>query len=165
MRRGFTLLEVMVAVTVMGIVAGVAMPVVLSTARTYSDTVTARARTERLAFAMERVVRVLRDVPPDTDPADLGISSATSSGLTFGDGRGLSYSGGVLSETRVVSGVPGTSVLLDGLDEFVISYIGSDGVTSMLATPKDTHTFRITMRIGGMELRGVAFARVKGVGS
>jgi prepilin-type N-terminal cleavage/methylation domain-containing protein len=165
MRRGFTLLEVMVAVTVMGIVAAVTMPVVLSTARTYSDATTARARAEKLGFAMERVVRVLRDVPPDTDPTDLGITSATAAGLTLGDGRGLSYASGVLSETRVVSGVASTSPLVDGLDEFVISYIGSDGTTSVLATPKETHTFRVTIRIGGMELRGVAFARVKGVGS
>lgn len=155
--RAFTLVELTVTVVVMGIVAALLIPVIHGAADAYASSVSTRQISERVAYAMERTLRLLRDVPLGASDGTVGISAAADDGITFSDGRSLRLESGSLILTD--SGVE--APLCREVQIFEITYLSNDGMTSTISTPTSTQRFNVTIKSGNFELRGSAFARVR----
>lgn len=157
MRRAFTLVEVVVSITVLGVVAAVTLPLVGSVSSSYAAAADVRERTERVAFAVDRCVRLLREVPAGADSASISVTAASSSSILLSDGRGLEVSGGTLLLRQGSSTFP----LCRSVTSFTISCLATDGVTSTLATPASTHVFRVSLTADGVTLAAAAFPRAR----
>lgn len=159
--RAFTLVELTVTVVVMSIVAALLIPVIHGAADAYGSSVSTRQTSERVAYAMERTLRLLRDVPLGATSGTVGISVATDNSVTFTDGRRLRLESGSLILTDAGVDAP----LCREVQAFEIKYLAEDGRTSSISTPTTTQRFAVTIKSGGFELRGAAFARVRAGGA
>lgn len=155
-RRAATLVELMCSITIISIVAALVLPVITGAAENYAAMNAARGATERVSFAMERCVRLLRDVPRESTGNNLAISSANSTSIVFSDGRGVEKIGDVLFWRDST----GSSVICESVESFTIDYLAQDGVTSVLGSPATARRFNITLRAAGAEIRCSATARV-----
>lgn len=156
-RRAFTLVEMICAVVVVAVSASIVVPVVNAAIDNYAASRTIRARTDDAAFALERIVRIIREAPAGVAPATLGIDVATPTSLLFADGNGVSLAGDVLTLSAGLSSSP----LCRGVSAFSIDYLGEDGVTSTLGSPETTQRFLVMLRIGDSEFRVVAAPRTR----
>ena len=156
-RPGFTLLELLAAVVVMSIISVVVLPVLTSASESYTTTRDIRSRTEHVAYALDRISRMIREAPIGADELGVGIQSATASSLLFTDGTGLEMNAGQLELV-----VPGESnaLLCERVDAFEIEYLASDGVTSTLASPTQTHRIAVTITSGNLRMSVLAHPRV-----
>lgn len=155
-RTGVTLLETVCAITVLAVISAAALPVVSGAVESHSQSVLTRRQADSAAYAMERTVRMLRDVPKGSVTGTIAIASATVSSITFVDGRSLSLSGGNLT----LNDGTRTSVLCRSVTAFEITYLGENGTTNTLSIPTATRRFNIRMVVGNVEFRSSAFARV-----
>lgn len=156
-RRAFTLLELLAAILVMSIISAVLLPVLSSASESYTTTRDVRARTEHMAFALDRISRMIRQAPIGTDDTGVGIQSATASSVLFTDGTGIELSSGQLE--MVIPGAA-NSPLCDDIDSVTIEYFASDGTTSTLTSPTLTHRIAVTLTSGTLTMSVVAHPRV-----
>lgn len=154
--RGLTLLELIAAITVMSVIAVSVFPVIASAADAYASATRTREDTERIAFAMDRCIRLLREATGSDPVGSLDLTTATVDRVVFADGRGVGLSGTDL--VYIESGQPDAPLCRD-VTTFRIDYYGNDGVTSTIAIPGDTQRFVITLTTEGITLTGSAFAR------
>jgi len=159
--RGATLVEMIVSITVLAVVASVALPVIHGATDAYAGASTARRTSERAAYAMERIIRLLRDTPAGTLPGEVGIRAASAESVTLTDGRGVALDQGRLLQTDAAGEV---GVLCEDVDRFEIAFVGDDGVTDVLTDPRSSQRFHIVLVVGGFELRTCVFPRVRVVG-
>lgn len=158
-RRGATLVELIVSITIIAIVAGVSLPVIHGATDAYASAAEVRRAAERGAYAMEKAVRLLRDAPEGSGgPGTLGIATATATHIEFDDGRGLRLDGTTL---RLLQPDGTEPVLCEDVEAFSISYLMQDGATSALAAPSGTQRFHISMKVRGFELRTCVMARLR----
>lgn len=156
-RRGMTLVEVVCAVVVIGVIAAVVMPIIAGATDAYASASSTRAAVESVAFALERSARLLRDAPPGAAEGQVGIASAGAAAITFTDGRGLELDGTTL---LLRTGPSDTAPLCRGVTAFELTYLASDGVTSVQGTPALTQRLNIRLAAAGAELRTSVFPRV-----
>lgn len=156
-RPGFTLLEILAAVVVMSIISAVVLPVIMSASESYTTTREVRNSTERMAYALERASRVIREAPIGAGNVGLGVQSASSESLEFTDGTGFELDG-----TDLMLLVPGQNPakLCVDIDSLSISYLASDGLTNTLATPTETHRVAVTLTNGNLQMSVVTHPRV-----
>jgi type II secretory pathway pseudopilin PulG len=157
-RRAFTLVEATAAIIIISSISAVIVPVIFSAGDAYANSSSVRRTAEKGAYAMERVVRLLRDTPAGTTRGTVDISIANAAQVRFGDGRGVELTGTTLV-LRDTSG--GLSTLCDNVSAFTLAYIGDDGSTNTAGTPTTTQRFNITIVTDGFELRSSALARVR----
>ncbi|GAB4387240.1 MAG: hypothetical protein Kow0022_18730 [Phycisphaerales bacterium] len=160
MRRsthGFTLIEAVVATVILSVVAAAVLPVVTGATETLSDASQVERIVDESCYAMDRIVRVLREAPPGTDPGTIGITSLGASQVIFSDGSGCRVKGGVL-QIRFTDGVWGD--LCDQVDAFEIRARDASGADSS-DVPQQTQRFEVGLVRGGFELRAVAFCRAR----
>lgn len=153
----FTLVETLVSIVVLGIVAATVLPIIFATADMYSGSTSARRASEQAAYAIDRVVRMLREAPAGTSQGTIGVTSANASSIFFTDATGVSLNGTSL-ELRSAAG---TGVLCDNVSDFELTYLAQDGVTSVLATPATAQRIHIRIVVSGFELRSTAFIRAR----
>jgi type II secretory pathway pseudopilin PulG len=146
------------AIVILSIIAAMVMPVIAGASDAYARATATRRTAERAAYAMERIVRMLRDVPEGASHGTVGISLAQASRVRFTDNRELELTGGSLYQTDA-SGH--RVVLCAGVDALTIGYLAQDGVTSTLASPSTTQRFNVSITVGGFDLRTAAMARVR----
>lgn len=156
--RALTLLELIAAITVMGVVAAAVFPVIASAADAYASATRTRKDTERIAFAMQRCIRLLREATGSDPVGSLDLTTASPDRIVFADGRGLALSGGDL--VYLQAGQPEAPLCRD-VSVFRIDYLAEDGVTSTLSAPGETQRFIVTITTNGITLTGSAFARAR----
>lgn len=156
-RRGMTMVEVICAIVVIGIVAAVVLPVIAGATDAYAGATASRDAMESVAYGLDRSVRLLRDAPPGATAGTVGIASAGVSAVTFSDGRGLELDGSTL---LLVTGPNDKAPLCRKVTLFTLDYIGRDGVTSVIAAPGQTHRINIRLAAAGADLATSAFPRV-----
>jgi len=156
-RNAFTLLELMAAVLVMGIISVVIVPVLTTASESYTTTRSVRTSTEQAAFALDRVARIIRQAPIGADDMGIGIVTAAVSSIEFSDGTGFELNNGALEML-----VPGESnaKLCPNVDDLTIQYLADDGVTNTIATPTSTHRICVTITSGDLRLCVIVHPRV-----
>jgi type II secretory pathway pseudopilin PulG len=157
-RRAFTLVEATATIIIIASISAVIVPVIFSAGDAYANSASVRRTAEKGAYAMERVVRLLRDTPAGAARGTVDITIANTSQVRFGDGRGVELTGTTLN-LRDTSGT--LSTLCDNVTTFTIAYLGNDGTTDTSAAPTTSQRFNITIVTGGFELRSSAMARVR----
>ncbi|MBX3364760.1 MAG: type II secretion system protein [Phycisphaeraceae bacterium] len=157
-RAGMSLVETVVAIAVLGIIGAVSLPLLYASGETYAAARTARIATDHAAFALDRALRLLRDVPGDTEAGTVELALAESDRVHFLDGRGLEFH----QETLWLRTTDETlAPLLRNVTNVAFRYLDHDGVTLMHAELSKTHRFEIRLTCSGLTLHGTAFARVR----
>jgi len=111
--RGFTLIEMVIVTIIIGIMAAVLSPLMLSSLRAYSETVDDVAVLDKLRYATERLAREIREVNYDSATTSyLFISSvaAPSNSMTFT--RSYYDAAGAVTTRNVTAGNTGSAVTL-----------------------------------------------------
>lgn len=160
-RHAFTLIETIAVIVVVGVLAGVIVPVVAQSTTTFADMSEQRDRTEATSLALERIVRAFREAPDKTASAGVpDINTATSSRLKFTDGTEVRLSG-----TTLWFNEPGQteSPLCQNVSAFELTYLGADGLSLNISVSANWDLVqRINVRLactGGAELRTSVFLR------
>jgi type II secretory pathway pseudopilin PulG len=156
--RAFTLIEATAAIIIISVISAVVVPIIFSSSEAYANSAAVRRTAEKGAYAMERVVRLLRDTPGGAARGTVDIAIANPAQVRFGDGRGVELSGTTL---RLRDETGGFATLCDNVTTFTIAYIGNDGVANTAGAPTSTQRFNITILTDGFELRSSALARVR----
>jgi prepilin-type N-terminal cleavage/methylation domain-containing protein len=157
-RRAFTLIEAIAAIVILSLISAIIVPVIFSAGDAYANSASTRRTAEKGAYAMERVVRLLRDTPASATRGKVDVTIANPSQVRFGDGHGVELTGTTLS-LRDTSGA--LSTLCDNVSNFTIAYIGNDGTSNTAGTPANTQRYNITIVTDGFELRSSALARIR----
>ena len=161
MRRAFSMLEMVVAVVVLAIVAAVLLPVINGATDAYASSASAREGSERLAYAMDRMARLLRDWPAGDTGSTVASAKFDASGvIVFSDGRGLVLSG---SDLLLLDTDGSTSVLCRDVTTFELGLLKSDGVSDAASDPTLTQRVNITLGTKSAELRSTVFLRARAV--
>lgn len=156
-RPGFTLIELMAAVLIMSIISVTLMPVIGSASESYVVARQARMSTERAAFALDRITRLVRQAPVGLGDTGIGVSNATSNSVEFSDGTGVRLVGTTLELL-----VPGDNPVPLGfeIDSFEVQYFGDDGVANTILTPSLTHRFGFIISTENVKMSVLAHPRV-----
>ncbi|MBX3323757.1 MAG: hypothetical protein KF757_12280 [Phycisphaeraceae bacterium] len=156
-RSAFTLVEAVATTVVLSVIAAITLPVINASTDSYAAAATASRVVDETCYAMDRIVRLLREAPLGPTVATLDIASMTSDSVRFADGRGIELSGDTLL-VRFEDGA--TAPICRGVQEFELRSIRSDG-TDAGADPMEAQRFEVRLKAGGLEVRSVAFARAR----
>lgn len=122
--KGYTLIELVVVITILGIIALVPSAALLESAKIYARTVPTLDATYQARFAVERMKSDVRDMQ------DGSITTFTSTALTFKLSSGQSIAYTLSGSTLLRNG----DLLAKGVTALSISYKQKDGTTAALAS-------------------------------
>ncbi|MFZ4574430.1 MAG: type II secretion system protein [Phycisphaerales bacterium] len=154
-RRGFSLVEAMLSIVILGIIAASLAPTITAAADSYAQATAVRTRSERVGFAMERIVRLVRDVPLVESSTSLA-ASGTADSLTLSDGRGVMLTG---SSLFMLDAAGQPALLCEGIDSFSLTYIADDGATATTAAL--CQRVHVSIASGGLTLNCAVLPRVR----
>jgi hypothetical protein len=130
--RGWSLMELVLVIVILGTLGVFVGPLLLNAVTAYDKTYASVTTLAKQRYAMERVVREIRDIrrtPADTASFDISAFSAT--GLTFfkTDGTEVAIA---LSGSSVTLGYTGTATatLTDQVGALSLAYYLQDGATT-----------------------------------
>jgi prepilin-type N-terminal cleavage/methylation domain-containing protein len=136
--RGFTLIEMVVTIVLIGVLAMAVIPVISSGVKTYITTTTSINTLSKLRYATERMAREIREVRRDpVTPADYDIStnistgSSTSLAFTKSDANQVSINGSGPPLVTLGYTLPSavSSTLTDQVSSLTFAYYQADGST------------------------------------
>lgn len=151
--RAFTIIELVVAMVVMSVIAGVITPVIVSATDDYAASRDLRTAVDDGAFAIDAMVRIIRAAPGDAGGLDL--TSADAQSFIPATGRGFTLTGTTLELVTPAGNAP----LARDVRAFELVYLLEDGITQA-ATPADAHRIHISADIGGLSLSAAVFPRI-----
>lgn len=157
--RGFTLLELIATVAILGVAGAIALPLMATAADGYSSATRARSATENASFALGTISRLLREVP--AGDAGVAIASLDASGFALADGRSVRLEGSTL---LLVDAQGVESPLCRHVSAFEVRGIASDGVTAAGVESGLIQRFEIRLTVRGLTLSAVAFPRSLTIG-
>lgn len=155
-RRGFSLLELLVATIVMSIISVVVMPVIMSSTDAYAAARDTRSDTDRVLYALERAARIVRETPFAADESGLSVQTASSTQFILTDGSGFR-----LSRTEFELLKPGgqASLLCDDVSRVQISYFDDSGNAMTIVNPAQVHRVNLRLESGSVVLEAYALPR------
>jgi len=154
---GFTLIELIAAITVMSIITVSIMPVIGAAGESYAVARQVRSSTERAGYALDRITRITRQAPVGAGNSGVGVASAGSTSLVFTDGTGVQLTGTTLE--MLVPGENPVPLCFD-VSSFTVEYFGDDGVSNTILTPTQTHRFGFKVITENVEMSVVVLPRV-----
>ncbi len=157
-RRGFTLVEMLATLVVVGTVAAVASPIIVGATQAYAKSASQRRAVEQVSGALDRLSRILREAPTKAAPAGAtDFSSASASGFALSSGLNVALSGTTLMlGTTAVKESP----LCQGVTAFQITYLDSAGTAVSVASGTDA-VRRVIIRLAaqGVDLSTTVWLR------
>ena len=140
-QNGFTLVEMVAALTVLALLAAIVGPLLSNGARAYNDSAAALQTLSKLRVACERLVREIREIRRDGSgnyDISLPLSSTT---LQFfkTDSEQVTISTSAPIVTLSYAGIAGTPILSDEVSSLNFSYFQADG--SLLANDNSDVAF------------------------
>lgn len=154
-RRGLTLVEMIATITVLGVVGATVLPVIEASGAHFAESASLRRAADRVSFAMDRISRVLREIPAAEQGGGLAIEAITASEIVLTNGTRIRLDGDRL--LLEIDGRVGT--VCDHVSEFEIIATGADGVTSTAASPQETRRIGIGIVAEGFSVRSAVFPR------
>ena len=156
--RAFTLVELLGVIVIFSVLAGVISPVVLEAAGAHRRAATQRDAAQRAGYALERIVRLLRETPPmqPGEPSP-GLAGAETERVERIDGAEVELIGSTLWLTPAGGDA---APLCQGVEAFELGYLGADGVTDTRATPEATQRVTVRIVVDGFVLRTAVFLRI-----
>ncbi len=156
---GFTLVETIAVILVLGVLAGVTAPLMVGAAGSYADARDGRRAVEDASFALDRIVRILREAPSDATAGEPGFASADADGFELADGTEVSLSG-----TDLMLSIAGGAAapLCRDVAVFELTYRGADGAVLDFGggdVPGDAARVEIRIAASGQEMRTAVFLR------
>ena len=136
--RGYTLLELVVAIVVMGVLGGYLVYAVLGSAQAYVDLRGRAANAADAHHALELMGREIQEIR-SAAPADIPVMASTD--LSFTDVSGASVEYAFSGTTLTRNG----QVLLDRLEAFSFAYSKADGTGASAAA--DLWTVEVSMTL------------------
>jgi prepilin-type N-terminal cleavage/methylation domain-containing protein len=131
--RGFTLFELVITLTVIGVLAGVAAPMLFGGFRLFDVSTEALQTQDKLRYAVERMAREIREVQNNAGTYAITMAGATVSSLSFtkDDGTTVSFNGGAPPLlTMTDSSVAGTHTLTNEVTAVTFTGYALDGTTA-----------------------------------
>lgn len=153
-RTAFTIVELVTAMVVMSVIAGVITPVIVSATDHYAASRDLRTAVDDGAFAIDAMVRIVREAPAHAS-GGLDLASADQHSFIPSGGRGFRLVDGTLELVTESGSAP----LARDVRSLDIVYVLDDGITAA-PTPAEAHRVHIIADIGGLVLSAVAFPRV-----
>lgn len=153
-RRAFSLLELVLSMVVVSVIAGVITPIMMSATDAYAASNQARQATDDATFAVNTLVRMIREAPAGED-TPLGIASASDEHIIFSNDHGFRLNADTLERVTPDLVAP----LVRDVESFSIEYLAADGRTTAL-TPDQAHRVHFTLQIRGVTVTAAAFPRV-----
>lgn len=132
-QAGFTLIEVIATLVILGTLAAAGAPMLSSGVRAYDATHTSLLTLNKLRYATERMVREVREVrrdPADPSVYDIGLMTAASFRFTKSDGVEVSIDRP--AQVRLAYSTPPVApapTLSDQVDMIEFKYFKADGTT------------------------------------
>lgn len=155
MKRGLTLIEMITTIVILAIAGGAVLPVLNSMADTYGASTRLANDVEGAVFAMERVVRTLREVPEGVQSGQVAIATVEKSSILLVDGSGFELDGSSL----VMRENGQRAVLCTGVTALEFHTYASDGVTGTESAPATTAIVRVRLMVGEFDLRSTVLIR------
>lgn len=141
--RGFTLIEMIVTLVLVGILAAIGLPILSNSLRAYSATQEGIEVLGKLRYATERLAREIREVRRDPAvPADYDIAVMTAAKFEFTKTDGVAVTLEAVPPALTLNYAPPvtpTPALTDQVKGFTFRYFQADGVTA--ATSKSDVAF------------------------
>ncbi len=150
----FTLIELTMAMVIIGIISAVITPVILSATDTYATSRTLRSESQNIFFAIDRITSIVREAPPGT-ATRLGVSNASPTSLVFSDGTGFRLNGTDIEMT----GAQGNAPLARDVSGLTITFLDDDG-QSPPDQPANAHRLRVAISSGSQDFVFYIFPRV-----
>ena len=155
--KGFTLMEMVIVLTMLAIMAAVAGPYLSNGMRAYNDSASAVHTLSKLRLASERLVREIREIRGD-GAGNYDITLPLSAGaLEFfkSDGERVSINGAgaqlTLTYASIAGGAPFT--LSDQLSSVTFSYLTSAGMPYTSIADLGIIEFELVLTHAGNEYR------------
>lgn len=136
--RGYTLLELVVAIVVMGVLGGYLVYAVWGSARAYVDLRGRAANAADAHHALELMSREIQEIR-SAAPADIPVMAATDLSFTDIGGSPVEYAFSGTTLTR------NGQTLLDRLESFSFAYLKADGTAASAAA--DLWTVEVSMTL------------------
>jgi prepilin-type N-terminal cleavage/methylation domain-containing protein len=155
-RRGFTLVEVMVTVTVLAIIGSVTLPILHGATVNYGEMRRAQRASGHLVYAIDRVVRVLRELDEDPETGALALESLSPTAIRATEGPVIELQSGLLTMTE-----PGGAAraICDHIELFEVRYLDDAGAQTN--DPAAVHVVEVSVVRDGFTLTTRAFPRIR----
>jgi prepilin-type N-terminal cleavage/methylation domain-containing protein len=157
-RRGFTLVEALIAIMVVGIIAALAFPLLHTSANGLASATSTARTIDRCTYAIDRITRELREGEVDGATGEMLLQTADVDHVRFQSGRGFELDAGTL---YLHDDAGNRAPLVDGVETFLVRYIAQDGTTDTRSTPELTQRFEVQLRVGGLTLSTAALPRAR----
>ena len=154
--NAFTLLEMIVAMTIMSIIAAVIMPIIMTSTDSYAVSRDTRAATDRVLYALERAARFVRETPFAVDESGLAVQTANASQFILQDGSGFRISG---SNFEILKPGGTSAILCSGVDRISLVYYDAGGNPMSLVNPANIHRVSLQIQSGSTSLSMYAMPR------
>jgi len=128
-QSGFTLVEIVAALTVLALLAGIVGPILSQGVRAYNDSAAAVHTLSKLRVANERLVREIREIRLDgSGNYDISLPlSSTTLQFVKTDAEQVTISAAAPLVTLAYAAIGGAPILSDEVSALSFSYLQADG--------------------------------------
>lgn len=156
--RGFTLIEMMGTLVVVGAVAAVVSPMVLKSSEAFARSASQRRTCEQVSLALDRLTKTLREAPSKSGVAGAtDFSQASATAFTLGNGNSVEVSSGsLILGSDTIKSVP----ICRNVTDFSLAYFDGAGASVNVASGTDTvRRVHISLTADGVSLSTTVWLR------
>ena len=155
-RSGFNLIEMIIVITVLGIISMVAVPIFMSGFNAFFWARDVADVTSQEELAVDRMVREIRTVDPSTDFDSAALPNATEIKFAFPKHDGSSSTEWVIYALQGTNLMRNTDVLAATVSSLAFSYTKQDGTTLTpplsLTQAKSIWLVNVLLQISGRKI-------------